>query len=148
MQTVKEVLQTLIDDRMISCEKIGTSNYYWCFPSSAGQARRSAIEKLETDIAAQDKELARVQALLMVSRAGKENTDERIELLETWQANKKTIADLDVRVEEVKDRDPETLKAVLQENAKLKEHVNQFTGKPLFSPTFCFPHWGFCRVFS
>lgn len=35
MQTVKEVVQSLVDDRLVQCEKIGTSNYYWCFPSSA-----------------------------------------------------------------------------------------------------------------
>ena len=34
-QTVKEIVQSLVDDRLVQCEKIGLSNYYWCFPSSA-----------------------------------------------------------------------------------------------------------------
>jgi hypothetical protein len=27
--------QTLIDDNLVHCEKIGISNYYWAFPSEA-----------------------------------------------------------------------------------------------------------------
>lgn len=37
MQTVKDVVQSLVEDRLVCAEKIGTSNYYWCFPSTAMQ---------------------------------------------------------------------------------------------------------------
>lgn len=37
-QTVKEVLQSLVDDHMVCAEKIGTSNYFWSFPSNAVQS--------------------------------------------------------------------------------------------------------------
>lgn len=36
-QSVKEVLQSLVDDRLVNGEKIGTSNYFWSFPSTAMQ---------------------------------------------------------------------------------------------------------------
>lgn len=36
-QTVKEILQSLVDDRLVNAEKIGTSKYYWSFPSTALQ---------------------------------------------------------------------------------------------------------------
>jgi transcription initiation factor IIE alpha subunit len=36
-QSVKEVIQSLVDDRLVNLEKIGTSNYYWSFPSTALQ---------------------------------------------------------------------------------------------------------------
>lgn len=36
-QSVKEVLQSLVDDRLVQGEKIGTSNYFWSFPSTALQ---------------------------------------------------------------------------------------------------------------
>lgn len=38
MQSVKEVLQSLVDDRLVNAEKIGTSNYFWSFPSTAMQS--------------------------------------------------------------------------------------------------------------
>lgn len=37
MQSVKEVLQSLVDDNLVTSEKIGTSNYFWSFPSTAVQ---------------------------------------------------------------------------------------------------------------
>ena len=33
--TVKDILQGLVDDGMVDSERIGTSNYFWAFPSKA-----------------------------------------------------------------------------------------------------------------
>ena len=35
LQSVKEVLQSLVDDGLVDSERIGTSNYFWAFPSKA-----------------------------------------------------------------------------------------------------------------
>lgn len=35
---VKEIVQGLVDDNMVDTERIGTSNYYWAFPSKAMNA--------------------------------------------------------------------------------------------------------------
>ena len=41
MQSVKEVLQSLVDDDLVDSEKIGTSIYFWAFPSKALHSVRS-----------------------------------------------------------------------------------------------------------
>ena len=33
--SVKEVLQSLVDDCLVDSERIGTSNYFWSYPSKA-----------------------------------------------------------------------------------------------------------------
>ena len=33
--SVKEILQSLVDDGLVDSERIGTSNYFWAFPSKA-----------------------------------------------------------------------------------------------------------------
>lgn len=33
--SVKEVLQSLVDDGLVDSDRIGTSNYFWSFPSKA-----------------------------------------------------------------------------------------------------------------
>jgi len=33
--SVKEILQSLVDDALVDAERIGTSNYFWAFPSKA-----------------------------------------------------------------------------------------------------------------
>ncbi len=37
MQSVKEIVQMLVDDGLVQCEKIGTFVCYWAFPSKASQ---------------------------------------------------------------------------------------------------------------
>ena len=41
--SVKDVLTSLVDDGMVDTEKIGTSVYFWAFPSKASQARRKKL---------------------------------------------------------------------------------------------------------
>lgn len=48
--SVKEVLQSLVDDSMVDCERVGTSNYYWSFPSKAVHVRKRRIEELEKQV--------------------------------------------------------------------------------------------------
>ncbi|MEQ2241485.1 Meiotic nuclear division protein 1, partial [Ilyodon furcidens] len=50
--TVKEVLQSLVDDNMVDCERVGTSNYYWAFPSKALHARKHKLEELQKQVRA------------------------------------------------------------------------------------------------
>ncbi|KAB5518366.1 hypothetical protein PHYPO_G00164940 [Pangasianodon hypophthalmus] len=45
--SVKEVLQSLVDDNMVDSERVGTSNYFWAFPSKALHARKRKLEDLE-----------------------------------------------------------------------------------------------------
>lgn len=35
--TVKDVLTSLVSDGLVDSDKIGTSVYFWAFPSKAGQ---------------------------------------------------------------------------------------------------------------
>lgn len=48
--TVKDVLQSLVDDNMVDCERVGTSNYYWAFPSKALHARKHKLEELQKQV--------------------------------------------------------------------------------------------------
>ena len=44
--SVKDVLQSLVDDAMVDSDRIGTSNYFWAFPSKASNIVSIQIEKL------------------------------------------------------------------------------------------------------
>lgn len=48
--TVKDVLQSLVDDSMVDCERVGTSNYYWAFPSKALHARKQKLQELQKQV--------------------------------------------------------------------------------------------------
>lgn len=46
--TVKDVVQSLVDDGMVDTDKIGTSVYFWAFPSKAANAKKQKLTLLET----------------------------------------------------------------------------------------------------
>jgi hypothetical protein len=37
-------------DNLVTMEKIGTSNYYWSFPSQAGLLRQQKLKELSTEL--------------------------------------------------------------------------------------------------
>lgn len=47
-QSVKEVIQNLVDDNLVETEKIGTSVYFWAFPSKAANTRKRRLEDLKS----------------------------------------------------------------------------------------------------
>lgn len=68
--SVKEVLQSLVDDSMVDCERIGTSNYYWAFPSKALHARKRKLEALNSQVSHHPYGGAEVFPLMLFSFSG------------------------------------------------------------------------------
>ncbi|KAJ8696917.1 Meiotic nuclear division protein 1 [Pleurotus ostreatus] len=59
-QSVKEVLQSLVDDGLVQGDKIGSSNFFWSFPSQRGamvQARLSTVKETRDTYQKQIEEL-------------------------------------------------------------------------------------------
>lgn len=50
LQSVKDIVDSLVSDGLVNCEKIGTSNYFWSFPSTAAAARTAQLNTLEARI--------------------------------------------------------------------------------------------------
>ncbi|KAI9307083.1 meiotic nuclear division protein 1, partial [Cunninghamella echinulata] len=91
-QSVKDVVQSLVDDNLIVTDKIGVSNYYWSFPSEAIRSvssinRQSIIGQLTNDINKESK--------------GRDPSNKRTELLnqlkEVIDKQKKLSAELKQR---------------------------------------------------
>ncbi|KAL4078523.1 meiotic nuclear division protein 1 [Scleroderma yunnanense] len=43
-QSVKETLQSLVDDGLVQTDKIGSSNFFWSFPSQRGSIIRNRLD--------------------------------------------------------------------------------------------------------
>ena len=48
--SVKEVVTSLVDDSMVDTDKIGTSVYFWAFPSKASANRKRKLDTLSGQI--------------------------------------------------------------------------------------------------
>ncbi|CAG8851963.1 32995_t:CDS:2, partial [Racocetra persica] len=73
-QSVKDVLQELVNDNLVAQDKIGTSNYFWSFPSSALQSRTAKIEELQEEITKLKEKNADLQANIEKALGGREDS--------------------------------------------------------------------------
>uniref|UniRef100_A0A2K5Y162 Meiotic nuclear division protein 1 homolog n=1 Tax=Mandrillus leucophaeus TaxID=9568 RepID=A0A2K5Y162_MANLE len=116
--SVKEVLQSLVDDGMVDCERIGTSNYYWAFPSKALHARKRKLEVLESQLSEGSQKHASLQKSIEKAKIGRCETSLvqmlAKELSSLWNQTKqlKVVGNLTSR----------------QANKVAKEAANRWTG--------------------
>uniref|UniRef100_A0A8D0HGZ1 Meiotic nuclear division protein 1 homolog n=1 Tax=Sphenodon punctatus TaxID=8508 RepID=A0A8D0HGZ1_SPHPU len=110
--SVKEILQSLVDDGMVDTDRIGTSNYFWAFPSKAFHTRKRKLEALETKVI--------LQALQQATR----RHTKRAALLKELAALRQKKEQLKAEIEKYKECDPDVC---LPYDHKLKYFFTLFT---------------------
>uniref|UniRef100_A0A8D0HDZ2 Meiotic nuclear division protein 1 homolog n=1 Tax=Sphenodon punctatus TaxID=8508 RepID=A0A8D0HDZ2_SPHPU len=109
--SVKEILQSLVDDGMVDTDRIGTSNYFWAFPSKAFHTRKRKLEALETKVI--------LQAVCIL--------EERAALLKELAALRQKKEQLKAEIEKYKECDPDVVEEICQANRVAKEAANRWT---------------------
>ncbi|XP_040554800.1 meiotic nuclear division protein 1 homolog isoform X3 [Gallus gallus] len=136
--SVKEVLQSLVDDGMVDTDRIGTSNYFWAFPSKALHARKRKLEELQTQecfevrslyafcqfhlifsvtflelVSGKFAETSQKKEILQKgmekSKIGRENTAERAALMKELAALQQKKEQLKAEIEKYKEYDPDVV---------------------------------------
>ncbi|CAH1801137.1 unnamed protein product [Owenia fusiformis] len=125
--SVKDIVQSLVDDGMVDTDKIGTSIYFWAFPSKASQNRKRKINELEEELKEVEKKYAETQEKCQKMKIGKEDTDERHQILKELQSKTEEHEHLLKDIERFKECDPEMLEAMKQEVDVAKEAANRWT---------------------
>ncbi|XP_076001652.1 meiotic nuclear division protein 1 homolog [Genypterus blacodes] len=125
--TVKDVLQSLVDDNMVDCERVGTSNYYWSFPSKALNARNHKLEELQKQLSEAKQRKETLQKSIEKAKVGREDTDERGSLLKELQALREERTQLQTDLEKYRDCDPEVIAEMKKSNIVAKDAVSRWT---------------------
>ncbi|KAJ2606035.1 Meiotic nuclear division protein 1 [Coemansia sp. RSA 1804] len=126
-QTVKDVVQSLVDDSMCYCEKIGTSNYFWSFPSETAVKRQNKTKELEAEIGQLETKGRDLETSIAQAELGREQTEERKLLMEE-------LADVEARweaqnseLQQFKECDPALMALKKKQAAVAKEAANRWT---------------------
>ncbi|KAH9507083.1 Meiotic nuclear division protein 1, partial [Dermatophagoides farinae] len=107
-QTIKDVLNSLVDDDLVDTDKIGTSTYFWSFPGKTYQKKLAECRKLE-------------QSIIVLQEQSKKLDDE----LSTFISHTNNDDDNNKQVDENK------LRAEIQENLMKLEQEKQQLQKEL-----------------
>lgn len=135
-QTVKDVLQSLVDDDLVFKDKIGTSVYFWSLPSSAGNQLRQVRAKLEADLVNLKQQQAHVNLERESCRKGREDTVEREAALVELKQMEEKYKLLKDELEVYMDNDPTVLEAIKNACEVAHAAVNRWTDN-----IFAIQHW-------
>lgn len=111
-QSVKDVVQSLVDDDLASKEKIGTSVYFWSLPSCAGNQLRTVHRKLNSDLQSSKKRHAELGDQCEALKKGREESDEREEALAELKTIEMKYNELKEEMEKYADNDPAAVQAM------------------------------------
>lgn len=136
-QSVKDVVQSLVDDGMIDTDKIGTSVYFWAFPSKASNNRKRKIEELQSKVEEVKKKCQSTKEMVNKAKIGKEESDERLQFLSQLQAAKKEKELLLTELQRYKDNDPQALEEMKKEIGMAKDAVNRWTDNIFSLKSWC-----------
>uniref|UniRef100_A0A3Q3EDU1 Meiotic nuclear division protein 1 homolog n=1 Tax=Labrus bergylta TaxID=56723 RepID=A0A3Q3EDU1_9LABR len=125
--TVKDVLQSLVDDNMVDCERVGTSNYYWAFPSKALNARKNKLDELKKQDSEAKQRKVSLEKAVEKANLGREDTKERSSLLKELKALREEKTQLQADLEKYRECDPEVVEEIRKTNVVAKEAVSRWT---------------------
>ena len=139
---VKDVLQELCDCDMISFDKIGSGNFYWCFPSEALNRRKVQEAKITAEIQAQEEELANLEKEIRELEPGREPSPERDQLDQEIGEFQRQIDEIHKEAAKYKQWDPETLKKLQHHSEIALIAANRWTDNICSLRSYCEKQFG------
>jgi DNA-binding transcriptional regulator GbsR (MarR family) len=126
-QSVKDVLQSLVDDDLVSTDKCGVQTVYWCLPSDGVAKRRRRIETLQQQLREQQHCREELQRQLTEAKRGREESAERTDILLKLDKLENEWRSIKQRLQRYIDCDPKALAQREAETQTLIERANLWT---------------------
>lgn len=137
LQSVKEVLQSLVDDDLVHSEKIGISNYFWSFPAEASTKIVNDLARTKETLAAVRKRRADAAAAVEAAKAGKEDTEDRARLAAEIKRLQGLVQEQAAELQAFADSDPETVAAMRAATQMAKEGANRWLDNAYALQSWC-----------
>ncbi|KAI9229145.1 MAG: meiotic nuclear divisions 1 [Piptocephalis tieghemiana] len=131
-QSVKDVLQQLVDEGAVTCEKIGTSNYYWSFPSASIQALRTKVAEQEEENASASDQLEALQKEIAALKELQEDT-----CLRDLEEAKEMHRNLQAQLAKYSECDPAALDRMVHDTESARKEANLWTENIWVIQSYC-----------
>ncbi|XP_076636993.1 meiotic nuclear division protein 1 homolog isoform X2 [Colletes latitarsis] len=137
VQSVKDVLQALVDDGLVRSEKIGTSVYFWTFPGENITAIEQRISEASKKIVEAEFKLEKLKEACAKEKIGKEDTEERQLLLQELEELKAKEDQLKKQIAKFSSADPEVIAKLEDKAQKYKDAANVWTNNIFAIQSWC-----------
>ncbi|KTW27466.1 uncharacterized protein T551_02965 [Pneumocystis jirovecii RU7] len=128
LQSIKDILQSLVDDGIVKMDKIGTTNYFWSFPSEARQSRQLRITTMEKQLETLQTEARTLQNQINQEMNQREDSQLRTSLLKNVTEKEKKHMEIVKNLERYRDLDPTVIEAKKKATQIAKDAANRWTG--------------------
>ncbi|XP_062055253.1 meiotic nuclear division protein 1 homolog [Lepus europaeus] len=125
--SVKDGLQSLVDDGLVGCERIGTSSSYWAFPSKALHTRKRKVEVPESQLSEGNQKCANLQKHTEKAKIGRHGTEDGARIAKELSSLREQRDQLKAEVEKYKEWDPQVVEELRQANKIAREAANRCT---------------------
>jgi DNA-binding PadR family transcriptional regulator len=118
-QSIKDVLDSIVNDNLVETDKIGSSNFYWALPSKMYQMKKNNLNRNKEIIENLEKENESLKIKIKEAKATRKETDERKDKLDELEELTRKIEDYQKKLNVFKKNDPERYKSVLADTKQL-----------------------------
>ncbi|KAG9029834.1 hypothetical protein FS837_003461 [Tulasnella sp. UAMH 9824] len=126
-QSVKDVLQSLVDDNLVCSDKIGTSNFFWSFPSAKGVMLQKKSDSLEATLTSTQAAIETLKASIKEEESQRTVTPEREAALARRSELQAHLAALHAERQKYGASDPVQINAKRRAIELAKEAANRHT---------------------
>jgi hypothetical protein len=129
-QTIKDIVQSLVDDKLVCQDKIGSGNFFWSFPAQAFVEAKARCDGLEAALARDAAAVLEVEGRLKALEAqkgGAAAAAARAAGLARVEELRARAAALDKELAAHADNDPEVLTALLAKAKAAKGAADRWT---------------------
>ncbi|KAG8034427.1 hypothetical protein G9C98_007503 [Cotesia typhae] len=137
VQSVKDIVQALVDDGIIQSDKIGSAIYFWAFPGENITTIEKRIAETGKNIVAAEFKLQKLDAELQKQKEEKINIDQIKQVLEQLEQLKAREAELKSQVAKFSEYDPEVIEQLSHKSEKYKEAANTWTDNIFAIQSWC-----------
>ncbi|KAL7646460.1 UNVERIFIED_CONTAM: hypothetical protein RMT77_003373 [Armadillidium vulgare] len=136
-QSVKDIVQSLVDDGLVDTDKIGTCIYFWAFPSKASITRTNKIEKLENSLKDVESKIEISKKEMENLKIGREDTSEREAILERLSEVQSERNDLESQLHKSEGCHPDLIKKYKEEAQIALDAANRWTDNIFAIKSWC-----------
>ncbi|CAM6099697.1 unnamed protein product [Calypogeia fissa] len=136
-QSVKDVVQNLVDDNLVFKDKVGTSVYFWSLPSTAGNQLTTMRKKLEGELESATNREAELEKEVETSRKGREDSSERESALMLLKKLQKEHKALQEELDTYTGNDPALFEIMKKSTQMAHDAVNRWTENIFILQKWC-----------
>ncbi|KAI5181659.1 hypothetical protein NEOKW01_1827 [Nematocida sp. AWRm80] len=126
-QSMPEILEILVSENKISEKRVGSTRFYWSYPSDARMRKEKKKKQLQEELAKQEERYAFLANQIKEFQSTREPTPEREQKLAQYTENIKQLDTLPGQLQILAENSPQQITALQKEIEIVQAEANTWT---------------------